>query len=178
MRSWTGAVNGLSAYELRLVAEFWAKVLRGGPDECWPWQGYAKPSGHGLTSLQSLPIHAHRKAWILTHGPIRGEFCVNHKCDNALCCNPGHLYLGSRADNMIDRWEDADPGKRAPRGRPHVINNHGLEKLWAMYREGATRKECAATFQVHVSTVARYIETWRKGAVERLHADRLTRARK
>lgn len=163
-----------SAYEERLNALFWAKVLRGLPDECWPWQGYAKPSGHGLTTLHSMPIHAHRKAWILTHGPIRDGQCANHTCDNALCCNPAHLYLGSRADNMIDLWERTDPSKRAPRGRHHVITNSGLEKLWAMYREGATRKQCAAAFDVHVSTVARYIQTWRKGALERMHADRVS----
>lgn len=169
-----------SPNEERLAALFWAKVQIGAPDECWPWLGYKKPSGHGLTSYQSYPIHAHRKAWILTHGPIRDGMCVNHKCDNAACCNPGpkHMYLGSRGDNMIDRWEDADPATRAPRGRPHVITNSGLEKLWEMQKNGATRRELAATFDVHVATIGRYIETWRKGAQDRLHADRLTRARK
>ena len=105
-----------------------------------------------MTSYQSYPIHAHRKAWILTYGPIRDGKCVNHKCDNPACCNPSpkHMYLGDRIDNMIDRWENTPPGERLPRGRPHVITSGGLAKLWEMQRNGKTRKECAEVFGVHV----------------------------
>ena len=28
---------------------------------------------------------------------------VLHVCDNALCCNPNHLYLGTQIDNIKDR---------------------------------------------------------------------------
>jgi hypothetical protein len=83
---------------------FWTKVQIRTPSECWPWQGYCKSSGHGLTSLNGRPIHASRKAWILTHGPIENGLCVNHLCNNAVCCNPDHLYLGTRAENMGDRF--------------------------------------------------------------------------
>ena len=162
----------------RKTGSFWEKVAKGPDHECWPWVGYVSPSGHGATTYKCFCILASRKAWILTHGPISSELCVNHRCDNKLCCNPAHMYLGTRSDNMIDRWEDADPATRAARGRPHVVTNAGLERLWEMRKNGATRKECAAAFNVHVATIGRYLETWRKGAVERLHADRLTRARK
>lgn len=173
-------MKSLTPNEERLAALFWAKVEIGTPDECWPWLGYKKRSGHGLTSYQSYPIHAHRKAWILTYGPIRNGQCVNHKCDNPACCNPDpkHMYLGSRADNMIDRWEDADPSTRSPRGRPHVITDRGLEKLWEMQRNGKTRKECAAVFDVHVATIGRYLETWRKQTHDRLDAARAVLSRK
>lgn len=83
---------------------FWDKVKRGAPNECWPWLGQVKPSGHGLTSLNGHCIHASRKAWILTHGPITNGLCVNHRCNNAICCNPAHMYLGTRAQNMADRF--------------------------------------------------------------------------
>ena len=79
---------------------FWSKVKKGEPNECWPWLGFKKSSGHGLTSYKSCPTHASRKAWILTYGSVPWDQCVNHRCDNAACCNPAHLYLGSRADNM------------------------------------------------------------------------------
>jgi DNA-binding transcriptional regulator YiaG len=84
---------------------FWENVDRSDPEGCWPWLGYCGPSGHGLTSHRGLPIHASRKAWILTHGEIRGELSVLHKCDNPPCCNPGpkHLYLGTRAEGLSER---------------------------------------------------------------------------
>jgi hypothetical protein len=66
--------------------------------------GFTKTSGHGLTSWQNKPIHAHRLAWILKRGPIENGLCVNHKCRHPTCCNPEHMYLGSRAENMFDRF--------------------------------------------------------------------------
>jgi hypothetical protein len=150
---------------------FWEKVQRGTPEECWPWLGYKKSSGHGLTSLDSLPIHASRKAWILTHGPIRGGGCVNHKSKRvcalqAVCCNPDHMYLGTRADNMIDRWSNRS--EHCPLGRPHVLDEQQLDRLWEMRRTGATLKHCAEVFGVHVATICRYITTVRKEKLGRL----------
>jgi hypothetical protein len=152
---------------------FWAKVKKGTPEECWPWTGYTKPSGHGLTSLDSLPIHASRKAWILTHGPIRGGLCVNHKslkvCTlQAICCNPDHMYLGTRSDNMVDRWTNTSGDERPSLGRPHVIDEAGLERLWEMRRQGSTLRVCAEEFGVHIATICRYITTARKDKLSRL----------
>lgn len=142
---------------------FWEKVDQSaGPEACWPWTGYKRASGHGLTQHQGLPIHASRKAWILTHGPIRGGLCVNHKCDNAHCCNPAHMYLGTRADNMIDRWGKPASHERRPLGRPHVLDDQQLERLWSMRKDGATMQMCADEFKVNFRTVARYITTVRK----------------
>lgn len=147
---------------------FWEKVQKGEPTECWPWTGYVKSSGHGLTQLDGLMIHASRKAWILTHGPIRGDFCVLHTCDNALCCNPKHMYLGSRADNMLDRWSKRDADNRAPMGRRHILDDTQLHRLWEMRRKGAKLRECAAEFGVHIATVCRYITTARKARLGKL----------
>jgi HNH endonuclease len=150
------------------IHRFWEKVEKRGETECWVWRGYIKPSGHGLTSLKGFPIHASRKAWILTHGPIRGDLCVNHRCDNALCCNPAHLYLGTRSDNMIDRWANLAPEKRGTLGRPHVLDESQLDRLWEMRRTGSTLAQCAQEFGVHVATVCRYITTVRREKLSRL----------
>lgn len=163
-----------SAYEQRLTALFWAKVQVGTEDECWPWLGYTKPSGHGLTSLQSMPIHASRKAWILTHGPIRGDLCVNHRCDYPACCNPNHLYLGTRADNMIDMWGKTDGFERAPRGRNHVLTLEQVGELYQMRKNGATLKVCAAKFGCHIATVCRIVTRRRKQILDQRRADRLS----
>jgi HNH endonuclease len=154
---------------------FWDKVDRGADTDCWPWRGFRKASGHGLTSYKSMPIHASRKAYILTHGPIAHGLCVNHRCDNAACCNPAHLYLGTRADNMIDFWSKAPADARELRGRPTKLTDEQLEKLWKLRRHGASLKECATEFGVHVATVCRYITIVRKKKLEKTRAARLSR---
>lgn len=158
---------------IRIRRPFWEKVTRGAAHECWPWTGYKRSSGHGLTSHKGMCINASRKAYILTHGHIRSDLCVNHRCDNAACCNPAHLYLGTRADNMIDFWGKTPPGERRQRGRPTTLDNAELERLWVMRRKGATLKECAVKFNVHIATICRYVTIVRKRKLEKLQADRL-----
>ena len=162
----------------RYVGPFWTKVLKGGPDECWPWLGYKGPSGHGLTSLNYLPIYASRKAWILTYGPIRDRLCVNHKSKKvcalqAICCNPNHMYLGTRADNMVDRWSKTPPDRRIPYDRTTVLGPQELERYYQMRREGITVRECAAALGVHHMTIYRKITAVRREKLQKLRADKL-----
>lgn len=162
--------------------KFWDKVERGDPADCWPWTGYVGPSGHGKTTYQCLQMLASRKAWILTHGPIRDDLCVNHKnietCPlQAICCNPHHLYLGTRIDNMVDRWTGTDAAQRGGVGRPSVLSNEQLAELWRMRREERTLKECAAHFGVSVATVCRQISALRKRKSARLREVRMSLVR-
>lgn len=157
--------------------KFWAKVVIGDADDCWPWTGFCKSSGHGLTSYKSHPIHASRKAWILLNGPIAADLCVNHRCDNAACCNPAHMYLGTRADNMVDLWSKTPSAERAF-GRKRVLNEEQLERLWQLRRKGKKLRECAEIFDVHIATICRYITEVRKAKLDKIRADRASQLRK
>lgn len=157
-------------------AWFWAKIDRRGPDECWLWRGFKKPSGHGLTTHKGLAIHTSRLAWVLTHGPIERDLCVNHRCDQAACCNPAHLYLGTRRDNMIDLWARTPAAERGERGRPYALSVEQVIELLELRRQGATLKDCAERFQVHIATVCRIVTEQRKEKLRRIYADRLSKA--
>lgn len=112
-----------------LENRFWAKVDQRGRNECWPWLATANNKGYGLIQKQVDGRNgkrlAHRISYELRFGPIDPDICVLHRCDNPICVNPSHLFLGSKRDNIADMI--AKGRGRAP---PHMVGaSHGGAKL-------------------------------------------------
>ena len=85
----------------RLASRFWSKVDRRDATECWNWLAGVGRSGYGLFWDGEKVRTASRVAYLFAVSDP-GRMQVHHTCDNPLCCNPNHLWLGTHTDNMRD----------------------------------------------------------------------------
>ncbi len=123
----------------------------GGADACWLWKGSTDKFGYGWTYWKGENRGAHRLTWETASGPIPAGMCVCHKCDNPACVNPGHLFLGTKAENNSDR---------AAKGRSHRAPgeaNHNAkltaEKVLEIRATSDSNPKAAARYGVSVTLI-------------------------
>lgn len=96
--------------------------------DCWQWTGSRTVSRgvpwYGKTKNRGRTLLAHRVAWEFANGPIPDGLDVLHRCDNPICVNPDHLFLGTHTDNMQDRLAK---GRKPNRMKSHCPQGHPYE---------------------------------------------------
>jgi DNA-binding XRE family transcriptional regulator len=148
------------------VDAFWKRVEKCGENECWNWTGYQKrgpknPTPYGVLGWKGRPSRAHRVAFELANGEIPECMMVLHTCDNTLCCNPAHLYLGNHAQNMrdmVDRQRRKGTGSGSSNGRSKLTQAQA-EEIRALYAAGSLSQDKIAAIygvsQFAISAIVR-----------------------
>jgi hypothetical protein len=166
--------NSASHIKKTVEQRFWEKVDKNGAicerlgSRCWVWMAGKNKDGYGKFAVDHRKtIASNRMAWELVNGPITDGLCVLHKCDNPPCCNPGHLFLGTNYDNIVDM---------VTKGRSWSIdgeNNYKHKLTWSdviAIRDPKNRiyttRQLANQYNVHKSTIQRVLngERWKPPA--------------
>lgn len=148
------------------------------PSGCWEWQGAKSPKGYGQISSVGSNVGGkktgivHRLVYHLCVQEVPSGLCVCHDCpagDNPACCNPDHLWLGDRGDNIRDCVAKGRFRSPACSGEQNGRAELTAEQVEDIRVRGGTRKrgiirQLAKEYQKSVSTISRIINGrgWRK----------------
>jgi hypothetical protein len=160
---------------------FWSRVDKDGPvpehrpelGQCWVWTRGTAQAGYGVMGWRGATTTTHRVAWMLSFGPIPNGLHVLHKCDNRLCVNPHHLFLGTQADNARDMWAKGR-GSNPPRhGKGGIrrgadstsakLTEAAVRDIRARYASGTPQAHLAREYGIRQTTISMIVlrHTWK-----------------
>lgn len=145
---------------------FWART-KATASGCIEWQGARNRTGcYGLVRWNGKQYVSHRIAAFLVgkvKSPaaprdMKSDQFVLHTCNNKLCCNPAHLYVGTRSQNMLDAY--ADGLKQPMRGTKHPgakFTRNQIQEIRVLHLKGVIQSELARKFSTTSRTISRII---------------------
>lgn len=137
---------------------------------CWNWARCTQRNGYGRIRAGAHTVYVHRAAYEAFVGQIPPGMDVCHRCDNRKCCNPDHLFAGTRLDNMQDavtkgrqaRGDRLAAMRRGALSSSAVLTDDDVRGIRALAAYGNTPRQLAPLFSVTPSNVNKIInrETW------------------
>lgn len=145
----------------KLLKSFWSKVEK--TESCWIWiASCLQSTGRGqfpMARRYGLPSSPTRFSWIIHNGGIPLKLCVLHTCDNPLCVNPSHLFLGTLQDNVSDMVSKGRQCKGEKNGQATATE----ELIQSIRNFPGTHQEASDHFNVPRRRVIAYRrgDTWK-----------------
>ena len=146
-------------------ARFLKRVIVKSKDECWEWTGSRNQKNwHGQWRSKAGAIElTHRASWRLFKSEVPGGLFVLHKCDNPICVNPNHLFLGTQSDNLKDMWIKGRARPATSLGEKHGMSKITAEMVAEIRSSSDSGVELARRLGITATTVCdiRKRRTWR-----------------
>lgn len=121
---------------------------------CWLWERACQSRGYGQITVNGKVMLAHRASFEAFYDvDLDRGLKVCHRCDNPICVNPEHLFVGTQSDNMKDC---ANKGRiRTPHraGAAHPMARISEEAVASIRNDPRSYRVIAAAFGVSKSTV-------------------------
>ena len=150
---------------------FWSKVNKQDENSCWEWTG-ALNNGYGWFHAGKYgPRNAHRISAFLSKKleSIDSKMHVLHKCDNPKCCNPNHLFIGTNADNMLDKKQKNRCGFKRMVGQANgmsKLSDNDIRTIRDLYFSSKNSQSMLAKmFNVKQPHISRIVNNIRCGGV-------------
>lgn len=162
-----------------LDVRFYAQHIPEPNSGCWLWTGSLTKNGYGTIGTYNASNRlrvklAHRVSWELHRGPIPAGSgyhgtCVCHTCDVRACVNPGHLFLGTHAENMADmaaKGRGAPPPRTVLRGEMSPaarLTANDVREIRAIAAAGLSQRVLGRRFGVSYVSIGAILRgtTWR-----------------
>lgn len=162
----------LKNYEIRALKQRFEDKIFYSPDGCWYWTGAATETGYGHIRTNMGMTRSHRVAYFLYKGVDAGELFVCHTCDNTLCVNPDHLFLGTGKENSEDMVRKGRSTKGERNGSAKISEQDVID-IWQSIKQGEDEKVIAARYGLssvkHITSGKKWkhVKVPRKRAVRR-----------
>jgi len=124
---------------------------------CWIWQG-PRSGNYGKIRVNQMTISTHRISYLEFNGPITDGLQVCHKCDNPLCINPEHLWLGTAKENMQDAKEKDRVDISGMKNRFCKLTDGQIAEIRNLKNQGFTYNRLSTIFNCTVTHLYRIIK--------------------
>ena len=152
------------------------RIIKSSPDgkfqDCWWWTKCTHWSGYGRTRIDYKYYKTHRvSAWVYELKDPEGnlftldsKYKVCHKCDNPICNNPKHLWVGTMLENNIDKIEKGRANM--PQGesawKSKLTRKDIIDIVECIDNKLFTQRELADIYKIDPSQISRIYngKTW------------------